>query len=53
LQHIRTRAESRALLQVCTKCNDLKPAGEFNRDKTKADGLQFRCKVLWSPTRVV
>ena len=31
--------------QVCTKCNDLKPAGEFNRDKTKADGLQFRCKV--------
>lgn len=38
-------AGSFLLPQVCTKCNDLKPAGEFNRDKTKADGLQFRCKV--------
>ncbi len=32
------------LPKVCTKCNENKPAAEFNRDKTKADGLQFRCK---------
>ena len=31
--------------QVCTKCREKKPAHNFNRDKTKADGLQFRCKV--------
>lgn len=31
--------------KVCTKCNEDKPSAEFNRDKTKADGLQFRCKL--------
>lgn len=31
-------------VQECTKCNVVKPHTEFNRDKTKADGLQFRCK---------
>ena len=31
-------------LQECTKCGETKPHTEFNRDKTKADGLQFRCK---------
>jgi hypothetical protein len=31
--------------QVCTKCREKKPSHNFNRDKTKADGLQFRCKV--------
>ncbi len=30
---------------MCTKCRETKPANAFNRDKTKADGLQFRCKV--------
>jgi hypothetical protein len=44
----RTIQSSGFMLQVCTKCNDLKPASEFNRDKTKADGLQFRCKVWHS-----
>lgn len=29
----------------CTKCQIVKPQNEFNRDKTKADGLQFRCKM--------
>lgn len=32
-------------LQECTKCQEVKPQIEFNRDKTKADGLQFRCKT--------
>ena len=32
-------------MQMCTKCHETKPANSFNRDKTKADGLQFRCKV--------
>lgn len=30
---------------MCTKCLETKEAGQFNRDKTKADGLQFRCKT--------
>ena len=30
---------------MCTKCLENKPASQFNRDKTKADGLQFRCKA--------
>ena len=30
---------------MCTKCLESKEAGQFNRDKTKADGLQFRCKT--------
>ena len=30
---------------MCTKCFERKDASQFNRDKTKADGLQFRCKV--------
>lgn len=29
----------------CTKCGIVKVQTEFNRDKTKADGLQFRCKA--------
>lgn len=32
-----------ALVQICTKCHMDKLADAFNRDKTKADGLQFRC----------
>lgn len=33
-----------AASQECTKCGVIKPHTDFNRDKTKADGLQFRCK---------
>ena len=30
--------------KVCTKCNQIKRLTEYNKDKTKSDGLRSSCK---------
>ena len=31
-------------MKICSKCNTEKPTDQFNRDKTKKDGLQSYCR---------
>ena len=32
------------LSKVCIKCNQIKPLTDFNKDKSKSDGLHYICK---------
>ena len=34
--------------KVCTKCNQIKPLREYNKDKSKTDGLRYSCKQCQS-----
>jgi len=38
-------------LQACIKCGEIKPITEFNKDNTKATGLQSYCKACQSMVR--
>lgn len=35
-------------LKLCSHCEDIKPMGEFHKDKSKKDGRDVRCKACKS-----
>ena len=43
--------DSTVLEKCCSRCKEIKPADQFNRDRKNKDGLQAWCKPCWTEHR--